>query len=354
MPRKGENIYKRKDGRWEGRYKAGTAKYRSVYGKTYQDVKQRLNALKAAQNTTVSSGRMTIKELYEEWLSAVRLKVKDSTLANYRMKAERHILPEFGELLYNKLTASAVHIFIDNKLNEGLSAKYVCDIIAVLRSATRYASKVHGYPDRLADITLPKITRKEPELLDNRQQAELCRYLKNHTDTTAMCILLSLYAGLRIGEVCGLMWEDIDFEKRTLTVRRTVQRIAAQNGGTKLMIGTPKSQTSCRTIPLPPFMMKILTDFYGRGYVLTGTYTPVEPRTLQQRFSTILKKAGLPKVTYHSLRHAFATNCVRAGFDVKTLSEILGHASVSTTLNRYVHSSMEQKTHCMELLRFAV
>jgi len=351
MARRGENIYKRKDGRWEGRCRAANSKYRSVYGKTYQEVKQKLTTLKASQETTVSSGRLTFGEICAEWFSAVKLRVKESTLANYRMKAERHILPEFGVMRYEMLTAAAVHEFIAKKLNAGLSAKYICDIVAVLRSVTRYAAKVHGFTDKLADLTLPRVQKKETKILDVRQQETLCRYLRQHMDRTALCILLSLYTGLRIGEVCGVMWSDIDLEKRTLTVRRTVQRIAVQGGGTRLVIGTPKSLTSRRTIPLPPFMAELLKSRRAEGYVLTGKDKPAEPRTLQERFRRILRKIGLPKVNFHSLRHAFATNCVRAGFDVKTLSEILGHANVTTTLNRYVHSSMEQKIRCMELLR---
>ena len=139
MPRKGENIYKRKDGRWEGRYKvgyneSGTTKYRSVYGKTYQSVKEKLTALKAAPAPINSSGKLTVKELFEEWLSAVRLKVKESTYANYRMKADKHILPEFGALRYEHLTVQMLHNFIESKLKIGLSAKYVSDIVIVFKS----------------------------------------------------------------------------------------------------------------------------------------------------------------------------------------------------------------------------
>lgn len=192
-------------------------------------------------------------------------------------------------------------------------------------------------------------------LFSDIEQKELCGYLLKNTDNTSIGILLSLYTGLRIGEIYGLKWNDIDFEKNILTVRRTVQRIRTGIHGTKLIVDAPKSRTSQRSIPIPEFLIDILRKFRinDNFYILSGSTKVTEPRTMQRRFKTILKKAGLPSINYHSLRHMFATNCIQLGFDVKTLSEILGHASVETTLNRYVHSSLERKTQCMNLLKIA-
>ena len=355
MPRKGENIYKRKDGRWEGRYKVGAAKYRSVYGRTYQYVKEKLTVLKVVPVTGSSSGRLTVKELFDEWLSAIRLRVKESTYANYRMKTDKHILPEFGSLRYEHLTVQMLHNFTENKLRSGLSAKYVSDIIIVFKSMAKFVSRIHGFRNILADVVLPKVQKKEMRLLIDSQQKQLCKYLLSDMDTSSLCVILSLYTGLRVGEICGLMWSDIDFEKNMLTVRRTVQRISTGTHGTKLIVDTPKSRSSRRAIPVPAFIMELLRKFRSNNnfYILSGSEEATEPRTLQHRFKMILKKAGLPSIGYHSLRHIFATNCIRVGFDVKTLSEILGHASVETTLNRYVHSSIDRKAECMNLLRIS-
>ena len=352
MARRGENIYKRKDGRWEGRYKVSGAKYRSVYGRTYGEVKAKISEIKAVPDTFVSSGELTVKALFEEWISAVKLRVKESTFANYRMKADRHILPEFGGLRYEALTVQMLHSFIESKLMSGLSAKYVCDIIIVFKSMAKYISKVHGFRNILADVVLPKVQKKEMELLTNDHQSLLCKYLIKNMNPTSLCVLISLYTGLRVGEVCGLMWGDIDFEKSILTVRRTIQRIRTGVHGTKLIVGAPKSKTSQRSIPIPAFLIEILRNFRSNDshYILSGTTKVTEPRTLQHRFKAVLKKAELPSVSYHCLRHMFATNCLQAGFDVKTLSEILGHARVQTTLDRYVHSSMERKKMCMDML----
>lgn len=359
MPRKGENIYKRRDNRWEGRYKvgfdeSGKSRYRSIYGKSYQEVKIKLIALRSAPKEAVSSGRLTVKELFEEWLSAVKLRVKESTYANYRMKADSHILAAFGKLRYENLTVQLVHSFIEMKLKAGLSAKYVSDIVIVFKSMTKYVSRVHGFRNPLEAVVLPRGAKRERKLFNDTQQKKLCKYLTSDLNNTSLCVLLSLYTGLRVGEICGLRWSDIDFTKRTITVRRTVQRIRTGHS-TRLLIGSPKSHSSRRSIPIPAFIADILRRFRRSDNIciLSGSEKIAEPRTLQRRFKTILKKAGLPSINFHSLRHMFATNCIRAGFDVKTLSEILGHASAETTLNRYVHSSMERKTQCMNLLRLA-
>ena len=160
--------------------------------------------------------------------------------------------------------------------------------------------------------------------------------------------------GLRIGEVCALQWKDIDLEKRTLTVSKNIQRVQCRTGvkHTKLIITEPKSESSKRTIPIPDCLLPLLMQFKDNGdvYVVSGRRKPVEPRTMQYRFAKILHNADLPLFHYHSTRHLFATRCVELGFDVKTLSEILGHSSVEVTLNRYIHSDMERKRTCMSLL----
>ena len=359
MPRRGENIYKRKDGRWEGRYKCGCddtgkVRYRSVYARSYQEVREKLQKLKLMVVNFVSSGKRTVGELFDEWLTAVKLKVKMSTYACYQIKIIKHILPVFGDLVYEKLTVSIIHEFIESKLKEGLSAKYVSDIVIVFKSMAKYISKIHGYANPLENVILPKKAKKDMKLLSKSEQEKLCRFLCNHPNHTKLGILLSYYAGLRIGEVCGLKWCDIDLNKGILKVERTVQRIY-ENGSTRLIMDTPKSSSSVREIPLPKFLVKILRRFKSddSAYVLSGTDKLIEPRTLQYRFKALLKKADLPSINYHSLRHMFATNCIALGFDVKTLSELLGHATVETTLNRYVHSSMERKTACMSLIRAA-
>lgn len=362
MSRRGENIYKRKDGRWEGRIRLnnnskGKSAYKSVYGKTYKSVKEKLILMRTDNITTDIPSSRNVRVLFEEWFSSVKLKVKPSTYSNYRMKAEKHILTEFGDMRYEQIDVNMVHRFIEKKLSCGLSEKYVSDIMIVFRSMARYMNRVYGMKNIIGEATMPRISKKEITVLDETQQMVLYRYLTENMNSTSICILLSFYTGIRIGEVCCLTWNDIDLDKNIIKINKTVQRMQDIDLlSTKIITGPPKSESSKRTIPLSPFLAEILAKHRKspNTYVFSGNESITEPRTLQRRFKTVLKNAGLPDIHYHSLRHMFATNCIKKGFDVRTLSEILGHSSVETTLNRYVHSSMSRKIECMNMITPAV
>ena len=225
-------------------------------------------------------------------------------------------------------------------------------LITSIKAIFRYGSIHYDIKNVTDGIVVPKSCRSKSAILSKEQQNKLKGYLFAHLSLTSISILFALELGLRIGEICGLQWSDIDFENALLFVNRTVQRISVKGGSgkTKVMISDPKSLTSKRSIPVPEWFLSILKNFKSdsNNYILSGTGKPVEPRTLQYRFSAILKKVGLPPVKFHSLRHAFATNAVKLGFDTKALSEILGHSSVEITLNKYVHPDMELKRSYME------
>ena len=359
MARRGENIYKRKDGRWEGRYKSGvkedgTAKYSSIYGRSYAEVKAMLSEKRIKATVTAIPRSLTLNNLFELWFSDIKLKVKEATYVNYRMKYEKHVKSTIGNNAYDKITADKLNDFIQVKLASGLSAKYTADIAGVIKSVCRFAKKRFGYDDKSEFITMPKGKAKEKSLLNKAEQATLSNYLTSNQTTSNVGILLSAATGIRIGELCALKWENINLEKRTLTVKNTVQRIKSIDGSTatKLITTSPKSSSSVREIPLPDFIIPILESLKENNdyYLLSGTRAIVEPRTMQYRFKRILSDLNLPDVSFHSLRHGFATTCIALGFDVKTLSEILGHSSVEITLNRYVHSSMERKAEFMKSL----
>lgn len=356
------NVYRRKDGRYEARVSLGKDEngkrhYRSFYGNTAEEAEFKMLAAREPVAVTTDLTEMTVKELTMEYISTIKPRLKESSEANYRLKAEKHIIPAFGDMMCAMLRASDVYAFIENKLKSGLSARYVADIIVLLKSVYRYASRVYGINNCLEGIVMPKRTKPEIKVLSKSEQSRLMAYLNDDFDLNALGIALSLHTGIRIGELCALQWKDIDLTNRTITVRKTVQRIKNYNGKskTKLVITEPKSQSSVRVIPIPDFLVVMLENFKDSGdkYVLSGRYSPVEPRTVQYRFASVLKKANLPSVHFHSLRHVFATNCVALGFDVKTLSEILGHSSVEITLNRYVHSSLDRKRACMDMVKWA-
>ena len=358
MARRGENIYKRKDGRWEGRYKNGfkpngKTRYSSVYGSSYSEVKILLNTKRAEQKTDCLKCNFTFGELSALWLESIVHNVKESTYSNYSMKLEKHILPYFGAIRYEKLTIKIFNGFIAEKLSSGLSARYVSDICRVIKSITKFARVQLGYADKAELLSLPKCEKKEREMLTAPQQSLLTNYLTNNLSPSNLGILISAVTGMRIGELCALKWSDIDLEKRIITVGKTMQRIKNTGGktATKIVITPPKSKTSAREIPVPDVLYSYLKTMQCDNgcYVLTGKKIFAEPRTIQYKFKSVLKKIGLPQVNFHALRHMFATKCIDIGIDVKTLSEILGHCSVELTLNRYVHSSIERKRRCMKL-----
>ena len=355
------NAYHRKDGRWEARVLQGIGIgskriYRYFYGMSKEEAEQKaIEACYIAFVPTVTG--MTVKELCDEWLSVMASRVKLSTLANYRMKAEKHILPTFGGKMCCEISSRMAYDFIEKKLSAGLSARYISDIMILLKSIFKYAKREYGMADPFEGIVMPKCAKHEVRLLTAAEQRILRTYIKNDPTALNLGVILALSMGLRVGEVCGLMWQDIDMKKRILSVRRTVQRIPVPNDSqkTRVIVSSPKSVSSAREIPIPDDVFAMLNKsvFSADCYILSGTDQPVEPRKMQYAFARILKNAKLPSVRFHSLRHAFASKAIEVGFDVKTLSEILGHSKIELTMNLYVHSNLDRKRSCMKLMKWS-
>ena len=369
MARKGENIYKRKDGRWEGRYLKrtpdGKSRYGYVYGKTYREVKEKRRLAAAqweANAEKEKSSRMLLSEVAARWESTLVGQVKESTLVKYHVTVHNHLLPALGHLSVETMSHEIIENFALRLLRgEGangkpLSPRTVSDILAVLRSILRFARRNGATVP--CDGSSVRIRRPAVEIrvLSRQEQDILCRYLYNNRNARNAGILLSLFAGLRVGEVCALRWEDIHLEERTLHVRHTMQRIQSLDPigpRTHVVITTPKSVTSTRTIPLPEDLIQILTELPGprRGFFLTGEENHFsEPKVMQDHFARTVRRCGLGDANYHALRHTFATRCIELGFDVKSLSELLGHSTVAMTMDRYVHPTMAHKRENMQLL----
>lgn len=346
MEKSQANITIRKDGRYMGKFiigydEKGKAQYQYVYGRTYDEAASKVMIGQEVASRYLSGKYINVGKVYDEWLNAVVNRVKESTLANYKVKFEKHILPEFGDIPCAELSAGQVNEYINKKLADGLSASYVRDIITVFKAMLSYAQEEYGFKLSLKNVVLPKVVKKQINRISDTEQKRLIDYLKANMSLSAFGILLSLCMGLRIGELCGLKWEDIDFQHKILHIRRTVQRITSANGNrkTKIVITTPKSATSFRDIAIPDFLMDYFRMFRDKAdfFILSGAEKSVEPRTMQYRYKKILQSAEIGDHNYHKLRHTFATNCAEHGFDAKTLSSVLGHSSVNLTLNRYVH-----------------
>lgn len=356
MSKRGNNIYHRKDNRWEGRYfPAGSKKYKSVYARTYSECKQKLDKLR--NEVLVPSTRCfkLVTDIMSEWLESRRPFIKESSYASYRNKLEKHIFPYFAELKYSELNLERLNKFIADKLSDGLSGKYVTDMVIMLKSAAKWGEITHNYANLIRNGELPKAKIKETVVFSAEDQKKLLFIVQSMKDPTACGILLTLFTGLRIGELCALKWDDIDFCRKILHITKTVQRINVYGAESKtaVKVTAPKSVTSVRDIPLPDFLIDILMKYKGDGddYIVSGTKNLVEPRCFTNRYKAVLKKADLPSLKFHALRHSFATNAMQQSFDIKTLSELLGHSSANITLRVYVHSSMERKSACMNRLQ---
>lgn len=288
-------------------------------------------------------------------------RVKESTYAKYRNSVAVYLQPFFEKVPLDTLTCAEVKKFRDELLarggtrQTGLSEKTVADILALLKNILRYAEE--NYQLSICDISnlTVKQTKKEIRVFSRREEEKLCCYLYKERNLRNVGILLCLFTGIRIGELCALRWEDISMVESTIHIHRTMQRVQTSKdsaGKTKIIITSPKSDCSVRTIPIPKDLVEILENCQcSSGYFLTGENTVfIEPRSMQNHFKRVLKNCSLEDVNFHTLRHTFATRCVELGIDVKSLSEILGHSSVTITMNRYVHPSMEMKRESIERL----
>ena len=358
MARKGENIFKRKDGRWEGRYikarKNGRAVYGYVFGKSYMEAKAKkaeaMSRLSEKQaSSTVPAVQPTMVEVSRAWLNDLMPVRKASTIVKYQSQLNTHIMPILGFRKIGDISNDEIILFINDLRKKGLSPKTIGDIHSRLKSIRKYAI-IHGYNvGYLPECVSVPQEKDEIRVLSVAEEKVLLAYLNENADLTSLGILICLFTGIRIGELCALTWNEVSLSEQELSVKRTMQRLrnldATAEKKTYISIDEPKSKCSIRTVPIPDNIMDLIRKAYTSDtYVLTGHEKKfVEPRTMENRFKTILKKCQIEDASFHALRHSYATRCIEAGVDVKVLSEMLGHANVNITLNRYVHPSMSFK-----------
>lgn len=295
----------------------------------------------------------TIREIAEAWKEYKRPYVKQSTMAAYVLILENHVLPEFGD--NDSLHEHEVQAFVLKKIEHGLSVKSVKDILIVLKMVMKFGVKNEWMKHYEWDIKYPANSQpKELEVLSVANHKKILDYVQHNFTFMSLGIYISLCTGLRIGEICALKWSDINVADGTITVQRTIERIYVVEGDkkhTQLVINTPKTVNSCREIPMSKELLAMVKPMKkvvnGDFYVLTNEDKPTEPRTYRNYYNRLMEKLDIPKLKYHGLRHSFATRCIEAGCDYKTVSVLLGHSNISTTLNLYVHPNMEQKKRCI-------
>lgn len=319
------------------------------------------------------STEMTLKAWLEYWFEVyAKRTVKQSTAVSYYGYINGHIAPQIGMYKLSELNTDVFQRFFNFQSDSGslkgggLSPKTLSNISRMIHKSMKKALELELIKKNYAEfIELPRQEAPEMRVLTVYEQGLLMEELRRSKERLAFGVYLSLTLGIRLGEVLGLRWSDIDIRNGIIHIRRTVNRLPTIDGSTKteIVVGSPKSKKSVRDIPINNelcgeimiYQAKISRithkPVYNDDYVLQSAFGgPAEPKTLQETFKRIVKEAGIADANFHSLRHTFATRAVEKGVDVKTLSVILGHASVNFTLDRYAHVLDKQKRKTMDLL----
>lgn len=294
---------------------------------------------------------MKLKEIIPIWFDQKEMFVKKSSISAYYALVQNHIIPEFGE---NEIIEEhQVQGFVLDKIKSGLSQKTIKDVLIVLKMILKYASKHKMMEYVIWDVQYPAVHDfHSMDVLSIKDHKFIIEKVKDSFTFRKLGILIALSTGMRIGEICALTWEDFDLEKNVITIRKTIQRIYETDrktglGKTVVIIDAPKTKSSNREIPLSKDLIAIIKPLYKivnpSYYVLTNEEKPTEPRTYRSFYKNYMEELGMPYLKFHGLRHTFATRCINAKIDIKTVSVILGHSNISTTLNTYVHPNLEQK-----------
>lgn len=356
MARRGENIYKRKDGRWEGRYIKSRhpdkrIHYGYVYAYSFQEIKKKLLEMKYIYKNTKNKTIIvpcTVKDWIFDWLDKeIIFKVKPSTYSSYQYKLKKYVLPCLGELSVDKIRKYDIQKLVNKLSNDGLSVTTIRTVIQIFKlSLKKLFVSTDIQPNFFEEINYPFFFKKKIRSLSEVEQKKIEK--KADTSETGLSVLLALHTGLRIGEISALKWEDINFDKKEITVKRTMQRIFSRSSMTKTEIyeGFAKSPAAHRTIPLNK---RILTALNKKRIHNTSEYVVgkndhyFEPRAITYQFKKIINFLNLPDIHFHQLRHTFATRLLEKGADIASVSALLGHNSVKMTLDVYTDSLMSQR-----------
>ena len=298
-----------------------------------------------------------------EWLIEKKEYIKESTYANYSNNIFNHIIPKLGSIYIQDLNHKIIQDFLLNLFKSGrkdgtggLSEKTIKDITIIIKGSLRKAINEEKIRRFELSFNYPKDNKDSKIcILSKHEQNKVTNYILENLSNKNIGLLISLYSGLRIGELCALQWNDIDFKMNILSVNKTIQRVYIKDKNkniSKVIITTPKTKNANREIPINKEFLELLKQLKAKGndYIITGTNKYLEPRSYRKYFNNVLKKVKIKQFNFHSLRHTFATNCISLGVDYKTVSELLGHVNVNITLNLYVHPRLSQKKKCIDMI----
>jgi integrase len=383
MPKKGIGIYQRKNGMWEGQHYVGTdplsgkRKKVTCYGRTEKEAKEKLIAIKSEikAGVYIEKNKLTVKDWFTQWLEVYATpNVKQSTFVNYRIHINKRIIPILGAIKLNDVRVDMLQRFFNEQYEHGglknkgpLSEKTIRNLYVMIHTAFKQAYQ-NGLilKNSVELVKIPKVKQKEMRVLSIDEHRSLFEAIKTSDERWKTAILLAVSTGIRMGEVLGLQWQDVDEANMLIKIRRTLNRLPSRDTSvhkTEIVIGYPKSDKSVRDIPIHEFLMAYLNEYRekrevekiaagdiydSRGFIFCNEIgNPIEPRTMQDTFKRIVKEAKIADTNFHALRHTFATRAIEDNMEIKTLSEILGHADVGTTLNKYAHSLPDQKRKMM-------
>ncbi len=352
-------VYIRKDKRFEIKYyygslEKGEAKYKSIYGKSKDDVIAKYKSIikKYKENKDLLIYTKYYFGYYINiWLNDSKIKNKASTYSSYLYITNAYIIPFFADIKVRRISLIIINNFIIRLQNKGLKNKSIKDILMILKQILNYANINIKIP-------MPKTFKNDIQILTYEEQKKLEKRLLDNWDEITISIYLSLYTGLRIGELCALQWQNIDLQAGSIKIVKTIIRVKDLTSSprkTIVVLNNPKTASSKREVPIPsfliPFLKKLSQNKQPDFFLITSNKKIMEPRIYFSKYKKILKEIGLEKYNFHALRHTFATRCIEKGSDPKTLSEILGHSSVKITLERYVHPNYKDKSNLINKLQ---
>ncbi|MGG5317056.1 tyrosine-type recombinase/integrase [Enterococcus sp. AZ072] len=366
--RRGENIYRRKDKRWEGRYKKGRKSngkllYGSVYGKTLTQVREKLYPLKVKyqliQNVQ-GDATISLREWGYIWLHDVQPTVKPATYANYEHKLVRYVLSAIGEYSLNELDEAVGEELLASLLQRKLKPSTIQVIFRITNQCLANAlrkQRINVNP--FLSVKLPKVEKRKNQAITRQEQKKLETAALSEKKDRGLPTLLALHAGLRIGETAALAWQDIDFDNNLIHVRSTFQRIIGLYSGKKtgLLYSSSKTATSTRSIPMSKLLRQVLLERKKKAkgeFILSNKSEPIEPRLITYHFHKLRRKAGLATIHFHQLRHTFATRCLESKGDIMSVSALMGHSSTQMTLDTYAGSLMEQQIQVVVQMEQAI
>lgn len=311
----------------------------------------------------IKLNRILYRDWIYEWLIEKKDYIKESTYANYSNNIFNHIIPKLGDYYLSEINHQIIQKFLlelsKNGKNDGtggLAEKTIKDIMIIVKCSIKKAINENKMRYIELSFNYPKDNKdKNIYVLTKQEQNKIVNYIMNNLTSKNIGLLISLFSGIRIGELCALQWKDIDFKKNKLYISKTIQRIYIKDKDrniSKIIITTPKTRNANREIPINKNFIELLKIIKSEDnhYILTNNSAYIEPRTYRKYFNKLLENLNIKQFNFHSLRHTFATNCISLGCDYKTVSELLGHSNINITLNLYVHPSYLQKKKCIDLV----